>query len=440
MRCRSVQQPAGKRRPAIRPCPWLFAGRSFSAGNSTAIAPPLERASEAYDRLVAEGALSGAPQNLVASQLAMMRSVLAMGRADHAESVACGEEAVRLVPAEMSEVAGTPWNMLGVARAGAGDYEGAIEAHRRGMTLTHREGNLIGYHSCTYARAMYAIIQGRLNEAEDVCRTAIERAAREGHADIPAVGWPHVALARIELERYRLDEAQACLDRGLQIARHGGFGELQRAGRYLGAHISAARGDLEGALALLKDTERIVSALDDPYVSGELAWKWATVCLHGGQWDAARAKLAELEQACAVTRHANLLLARDWLTAGLLCAEGCYAEALVGLDEAIRRVRASNSVGALIRLLAQQAVALEARGRRDSARSALREALERGAPEGYVWRWLDAGPSIAPLLRDLRDQSDTPQVLHAYLDALLDACQRAFGDRRSSRWTGCSIR
>jgi LuxR family maltose regulon positive regulatory protein len=178
----------------------------------------------------------------------------------------------------------------------------------------------------------------------------------------------------------------------------------------------------------LQDTERIVNALDDPYLSGELAWKWTTVYLNAGQWDAARAKLAVLEQHYAVTRHAILLLARNWLTARLLCAEGRHAEALVGLDEAIARVRATKSIGQLIRLLALQAVALEARGSGDSARSALREVIELDAPEGYVWRWLDAGPSIAPLLRDLRDQSDTPQVLRAYLDALLDACQRAFGD------------
>jgi LuxR family maltose regulon positive regulatory protein len=329
------------------------------------------------------------------------------------------------------ETAGTAWNMLGVARAGAGNYDGAIEAHLCGIELCHRAGSLVGAYSCTYGQAMYMILQGRLNEAEDACRTTIERAAREGHADLPVAGWPHVALARIELERDRLDEAQACLDRGLQIARHSGFGEMQRAGRYLGAQIAAARGDLDGALDILRDTERIVSALDDPYLSGELAWKWSTVYYGAGQWGAAREKLACLAQHYAVTRHAILLLAHDWLTVGLLCAEGRHRQALVKLDEAIGRTRATNSIGVLIRLLAIQAAALCAMGDRGSARSVLREALELGAPEGYVRRWLDAGPSIAPLLRDLREQSDTPQVLHAYLDALLDAyaCQGTFGDR-----------
>ena len=83
-------------------------------------------------------------------------------------------------------------------------------------------------------------------------------------------------------------------------------------------------------------------------------------------------------------------------------------------------------MGELIRLLALQAVALDARGKREPARAALREAVELGAPQGYVRRWLDAGPAIAPLLRDL-GKGDVPQASQVYLDALLDACQSTFG-------------
>jgi LuxR family maltose regulon positive regulatory protein len=239
----------------------------FLSGQSTAIARPLERAHEAYDRLVAEGALSGVPQSVVAAHLAMMRSVLARGRADHEESVAYGEEAVRLVPPEMPEMletvgtawntlglfsmsqhkapvvleaAGTAWHMLGAARAGAGDYEGAIEAYLRSARLTDRTGNPVGACACTYGLAMYLIVQGRLREAEDTCRSAIERGLREGHGDFPAAGWLHVAIARVELERYRLEEAEAYLDDGLRIGRPGGLSELLLAGRYLRAHIAAS--------------------------------------------------------------------------------------------------------------------------------------------------------------------------------------------------------
>ncbi len=82
----------------------------------------------------------------------------------------------------------------------------------------------------------------------------------------------------------------------------------------------------------------------------------------------------------------------------------------------------------MIHLLALQALALGALGDRLPARAALREALLLGAPGGYIRRWLDAGPGIGPLLRDLRGDGDTSPASQLYLDSLLDACQAAFGE------------
>jgi LuxR family maltose regulon positive regulatory protein len=400
----------------------------FLSGRSLAIEPHLEQANNAYERLVSEDALSGAQQDQVTAQMAMMRSVLARGRGEHAWSMAHAEKATRLAPTEMVEGIGTTWIMLAAARAGAGDFDGAIEAYERGIPLSQAEGNLIGAYGCIYGQAMYMLVQGRLNEAEGLCRSAIDRAVSEGHGDFPATGSLYIALARINLERNHLDEAGAYLNTGLRIARPGGFGEAVRTGRHLRAHLAAARGDLDAAAELFQDTERIVNAMDDPYLTGELNWEWAKLCLMAGDPDAAREKLHILGEAIAATQHANMLLAQMWLFPRLLCAEERYEAARTALDESVRHARAVNSKGELIRLLALQAVALDALGDRLPVRTPLHEALALGAPGGYIRRWLDAGPGLGPLLRDLRTDRDMPQAFHPYLDSLLDACQAAFGD------------
>jgi ATP/maltotriose-dependent transcriptional regulator MalT len=400
----------------------------FLRGQNSAVGPHLEQANNAYERSVGVGTLSGAQRDLVAGQLAMMRSVLARGRGEHASSVALAEEAVRLMSPETLEGIGTGWIMLAAARAGAGDFDGAIEAYEHGIALSHAEGNLIAAYGCIYGQAMYMLVQGRLNEAENLCRSAINRAVSEGHGDFPAAGSLYITMARISLERNHLDEAGAYLNTGLRIARPGGFGEAVRTGRYLRAHLAAARGDLDAATHIFQDAERIVNAMDDPYLSGELNWEWARLCLKAGDLDAAREKLHILEEKIAATQHANLLLWRRCLFPRLLCAEGRYEEALTALDESIRHTRAMNSNGELIRLLAMQALALEALGDRLPARCALHEALALGAPEGYIWLWLNAGPGLEPLLRDLRADRNTSQSYHPYLDSLLDACRAAFGE------------
>jgi len=400
----------------------------FLSWRNSAIGPYLEQAKNAYERLVDEGSLSGVQQDQIASQLAMMRSVLARDRGEHARSVAYAEEAAHFMPSEMVEGIGTAWTMLAAARAGAGDFDGAIEAYERGITLSHAEGNLVGAYGCIYGQAMYMLLQGRLNEAEKLCRSTIDRAMGEGHGDFPAAGSLYVTMARIKLERYHLDEAEAYLNTGLRTARPGGFGEAVRTGRYLRAHLAAARGNLDAAADIFPEIQRIVNAMDDPYLTGELNSEWAKLCLNAGDLDAAREKLHILDEKVAVTQHANLLLWRRWLFPRLLCAEGRYEEALTVLDESIHSSRAVNSNGELIRLLAIQAVALDALGDRMPARSALHEASALGAPGGYIWRWLDAGPGIGPLLRDLRANRDTSQEFHSYLDALLDACEATFGE------------
>jgi LuxR family transcriptional regulator, maltose regulon positive regulatory protein len=405
----------------------------FLSWQNSAIGPHLEQASNAYEFLVDEGSLSGVQQDQVAAQLAMMRSVLTRDQGEHARSVAHAEEAARLFPQELLEGIGTAWNMLAAARAGAGDYDGAIEAYERGIALAYEKGNLVGAYVCTYGQAMYMLVQGRLNEAEELCRSAIDRAVSEGHGEFPAAGSLYVTMARIELERNHLEEAEAYLNTGLRIARPGGFGEAERTGCYLRAQLAAARGDLDAATKLFQDTARIVNAMNEPYQTGELNSQWASLCLKAGNLDAAREKLHILEEKIAATQHANLLLWRWGLFPRLLCAEGRYQEACAVLDESIGRARGMNSNGELIRLLVLQAVALEALGDRTPARAALHEALTLGSPGGYIWRWLDAGPQLGPLLRELRADRDTPQTSHPYLDSLLDAYRTVFGESARPR-------
>jgi LuxR family maltose regulon positive regulatory protein len=400
----------------------------FLSGQIPSIAPYLERADKAYKRLVGKGSLSGVQQRLVASEFSMLRSVLARGRGEHANSVAHAEEATRLMPSEVSEVIGIGWNMLATARGAAGDFDGAIEAYERGITLAQAEGYLISAYGATYGQAMYMLVQGQLNEADVLCRSAIDLAVSEGHGEFPATGSLYITMARIELERYRLDEAVEVLNTGLRIARPSGFSEAVRAGRHLRAHLAAARGDLGAARQIFQETERIVKAMDDPYLTGELSWEWAKLCLRAGDLDTAREKLHILEENLAATQHAHLLLGRMWLFPRLLCAEERYREALTAMDDSLHHSRTMKSDGELIRLLGLQSVVLEALGKHESARSGLREALTLGEPGGYIWRWLDAGPGLGPLLRDLREDRDTSQASRSYLDNLLSAYQDAFGE------------
>ena len=399
----------------------------FISGQNLAIEPHLEQAETSFKALVEMNAISGKEKDMVDAQLAMMRSVLARNRGEHARSVAEAEQAARLFPTELVEGIGTSWNMLSAARAGAGDFEGAIEAYEHGIRLSHADGNLVGAYGCTYGQAMYLIVQGRLPEAEALCQKSIHQAEREGHGEFPAAASLYIAMARVQLERYQLDKAEQYLVTGLHIARPGGFSEAERTGTYLRANLAAARGDLEAAQAIMQDTEQVVNAIDDPYLTGELIRDWVMLHIKTGDLAAAREKVHILDNVSSATQHANLLMWQRWLSPRLLYAEKKFAEALSNLDESIGITRNMKSNGEMVRLLGLQAVLLDSLGERKLAHAALYEALTKGAGGGYIWRFLETGQELIHLLKNL-SANDVSQIHQAYLVSLMDAFHRAFGE------------
>ena len=399
----------------------------FLSGQIPAIAPFLEQSDQAYKRLLHKGILNTIEKGLFASQLQMIRSVLALNQGEHSKSVRHAEEATRLVPQEMTAEIGTTWNILATARAAAGDFAGAISAFQHGLERAYAEGNLVVVYGGIFGQAMYMMIQGQLNEAEELCLKGIDRAQRDGHQDFPATGWLQIALARINMERYRLDEVQTYLSSGMRITQPGGFNEAERHGRYLRAYLAAGRGDLEAAIEIIQDTARIVNAMHDPYQIGEVNREWTKLYLHTGDLDAAGEKLNVLENMYHVTKHAHLLLSLMWMFPRLLCARERFQEALNELNKSILQARAHHYNGELVRLLALQGIALNGVGDQKSAQTTLYEAITLGAPGAYIWRWLDAGPGLVPLLQNLRNDGNMPQEYSPYLEAVLEACQDEFG-------------
>jgi LuxR family maltose regulon positive regulatory protein len=272
---------------------------------------------------------------------------------------------------------------------------------------------------------MYLAQQGQLNTAIEKCRSALARVGQDGQANSPAVGLLHIALARLALERHALDETEAHLTIGLQLTRPGGFSEAVRFGRYTRAQLASAQVNYEQATAIFEEAEPVILAMDDPYLTGELNREWAIICLQADDLDSARQHLAILAEKCTVTRHPQLQIPYKWMTIRLLNSASRYDDALAALDDLIHHLRTTNSYGDLIRLLALQAVALAGINNRNAAQDSLWEAVDLGAEQNYIRRWLDAGPAIAPLVKHLRDEARSSD--YAYLDQVLTACQMMFG-------------
>ena len=391
------------------------------SGQTPAIAPCLDAA----EKLSSTVTLPTPQRGIIVSQLAMMRSVLARANGDHVAAVAHAEAAVNVVPQYVLYAAGPAWNMLGAARAGAGDLDGAIDAFEHGIELAYTGDNLLSAFVSTFGQAAYLVQQGQLNIAVEKCRAALARAEQDGQADFPAVGLLHIVLARLALERQALDVAESHLAAGLQITRLGGFSEAIRFGRYARAQLAGAQGNYEQARAIFEETEPVILAMDDPYLTGELNREWAIVCLLANDLERAQQRLTILSKKSAITQHPQLQIAHDWMSARMWIEAACYDNALNVLNDLSHYLHAANSYGELIRVLVLQAVAFAGKNDQGAAHEALARAAELGTTQNYVRRWLDAGPQVAPLVKHFRDDAGSTE--RAYLDQVLTACQMTFG-------------
>ena len=389
----------------------------YLSGRTLLMALYVEYAEAAFERLTDQEALSGKQHGFVGAQVYLMRSALLLSQGQFAESVGYAEHAVEIVPPDIGIAAGPAWNLLGAARFGAGDAEGGIEAYQTGMDIAYAAKNYLSAFAAVFWSTIYLIRQGRLMEAYEQCSRAIERANQDGANRVPAFGLLYVALALITLERNQLNEACELVEKG------GGFSEGLRYGRTIRARLNLALGEVETAIAMLEDVERIVLAAGEPHAIAEMHLEWARLHIQLGNMDEVRARFQVLNQIDPLQlAHPLLRYSVDWLSAYIDWLDGEHESALETINHAIERAREARSDGELLQLLTLKAIILDSNGKPTS--SILEEAFSIGIAQEYRRTWLDAGKAIIPLLRKFR--SNDPSI-QSYIDAIMSMCEKTCG-------------
>ncbi len=173
------------------------------------------------------------------------------------------------------------------------------------------------------------------------------------------------------------------------------------------ARIREAQGDLDGALDLLDQAERLYVANFSPNVR-PIAARKARVWVAQGQLDKALGWVRA--QGLSVENELSYLHEFDHITlARVLLA--CYQsdhedhfllEAMGLLERLLKAAEAGGRTGSLIEILMLQALAHHARGDTPAALKPLQHALALAEPEGYVRLFVDEGQPMAQLLAAAR--------------------------------------
>jgi LuxR family maltose regulon positive regulatory protein len=281
--------------------------------------------------------------------------------------------------------------------------------------------------------------QGRLHEALQRCRHAIQLGTKAGSQAHSALSLIYARQADILLEWNQLEAADDLISRGSQLSQQPG-NELYSSNigivlaRIQLARIQLARGDVQAATDTIQQVAEDPLVADSPHYSAGIADDQARVWL--AAWDLERAArwVSELENR-ERPRSSFARECQDIARVRILLAQKKTTPVLESLAPLLVNAQTTRRWDNVIEMSLLQAHAYHLSHETDKALSAVAQAVSIAQPEGYIRRFLDEGPYMAALLTTLRGQErklgPTP-----YLDSLLEAFLPEKAGSQSGQPTG----
>ena len=310
---------------------------------------------------------------------------------------------------------GTAAAFLGIASWTIGDLEAAHRTLADAMASYQMAGNTHWVILGTLNLADIRVTQGRLREAVSKYEQSLQLATQQGE---PVWGTADLLVGMSELHRERddLEAATQQLLRSKELGEHAGMPENQHRWHVAMARIKEAQGDLDGALDLLDEAERL-------YVMGPVPDVRPVATLKTRIW-VAQGRLAEAlgwarERDLSADDDLSYLREFEHVTlARVLIAryksdreERSIHEAVGLLERLLQASEEGERTGSVIEILVLQALAHQAQGDVPRALVPLERALTLAEPEGYVRIFVDEGPPMPALLREAAKQGIAPNYV-----------------------------
>ncbi len=326
--------------------------------------------------------------------------------------------------------------LLGIAYWNSGELDAAHEMITDGTRSLHMAGGLNFSISAKYLLADIRLGQGRLNDAKRTAEQSLRQVAEQGAPVPQATADLHVVLSEVYLERNELQLAEQHLETYKELGAFAALVEPQHRWYCAMARLQEARGDLDGALALLDDGER-------HFVSGPTLTARPIAALRAAIW----LKQGRLRDALdwaserGLTIDDELAFAREFehiTFARILIAQYETARASESFDAAMKllerllqEAKEKARLRSSIEILVLRALAYHARNEMSAALAALENALSLAQSESYVRTFVDEGASMAELLRKLRARDLTPPIKE-YVHTLLTAFENPRQDTKQT--------
>jgi LuxR family maltose regulon positive regulatory protein len=358
----------------------------------------------------------------------MYRAALALVRGDTPATIDHAQRAIHRAAAEDDLTRAGASALLGLAHWGRGDLEAAHRAYSAAAEGLERTGHIADVLGCSITLADIRITQGRLGEGLRTFEQALRLAANQHGTVLRGTADMYVGMSQIACERDDLAAATRYLLRAEELGEHTWLPQNPYRWRVAMARVREAEGDLDGALDLLDEAQRVYMGDFSPNVRPIPALRARALAAQGRVGEAlawARERGLSAEDDLSYLREfehitlARMLLAQHRAQR----SEAAIPDAAGLLRRLLQAAEAGERTGSVIEILVLQALTDHARGDVPGAVAALERALTLAEPEGYVRVFAGEGPPMASLLRRVARQWTGWE----YARRLLSACGRAGG-------------
>jgi LuxR family maltose regulon positive regulatory protein len=356
----------------------------------------------------------------------MYRAALALVRGDAAATIGHARRAIDQSADDDHLTRAGASALMGLARWGGGDLEAAHRAYTVAAEGLRRAGYIADVLGCSITLADIRITQGRLGEAMRTYEQALRLAATEDGTVLRGTADMYVGMSQIACERDDLPAATQHLQHAEELGEPTWLPQNPYRWRVAMARVREAQGDLDGALGLLEEAERVYMGDFSPNVRPIPALRARVLASQGrvGQalaW-AREHGLSAGDELSYRREFEHITLARVLLAQYLAeRSEPPIADAARLLGRLLEAADAGERTGSVIEVLVLQALVGHVRGDVPDALEALERALTLAEPEGYVRLFASLGPPMAPLLRAAAKQGIAP----GYVRRLLAAVNRS---------------
>ncbi|MGB7874988.1 MAG: LuxR C-terminal-related transcriptional regulator [Anaerolineales bacterium] len=356
---------------------------------------------------------------LLPASIASARAYLALILGDVSTTVEYARQALELFPKDEYYQRGIAEQFLGLANWTSGDLEAAYQSISDSVANLRLAGNSYFQIVSMVFQANIRVAQGRRQEAAAIYEQSLQLTAEQ--VEVGGVADLYVGLGELYRESGDLETAVKYLLLGKKLSKQAILPGSESRWRAAMARVKIAEGDLDSALDLLHEVDRLYDPFPDLRPTAALrAQVWVAQGRLAPALDWAEKRVLGVDDELSYLREFEYLtLAR------ILIAQYRQDRKDDALDRAIRLLsrlmRAAETGGrgrSQIEILILQALVYQEQDEMSQALAALQNALTLAEPEGYIRVFADEGQPMRQLLAANLAQGAAPVFISRLMQAI----------------------